>query len=152
MDIHEANYQGGSNGTLVSEDGVLEVTIPAWGTGWAGSLWFQPYLESQSHSLVPAYQYYYTLISTVEEIQSDDLDELDIVQPASSFRMRFDNSLLPENAEEWQVVVAYWNWDAQTNPASMKVCGKSGVSPTTTATLKTESLTSSGHPIGMSLT
>ncbi|NUO18032.1 proprotein convertase P-domain-containing protein [bacterium] len=112
MDIHEANYQGGSNGTLVSEDGVLEVTIPAWGTGWRGSLWFQPYLMSQSHSMVPAYQYYYTLISNVEEIQSDDLDELDIVQPASSFRMRFDNSLLPENAEEWQVVVAYWNWDA----------------------------------------
>ncbi|MBL0060873.1 MAG: hypothetical protein IPP40_05130 [bacterium] len=112
MDIHEANYQGGSNGTLVSEDGALEVTIPAWGTGWRGSLWFQPYLESQSHSLVPAYQYYYTLVSTVEEVQSDDLDELDIVQPASSFRMHFDNSLLPENAEEWQVVVAYWNWDA----------------------------------------
>ncbi len=111
MDIHEANYQGGSNGTLVSEDGVLEVTVPAWGTGWRGSLWFQPYLASQSHSLVPAYQYYYTLVSDVEEIQSDDLDELDIVYPASSFRMRFDNSLLPENAEEWQVVVAYWNWD-----------------------------------------
>ncbi|MBK6766231.1 MAG: proprotein convertase P-domain-containing protein [bacterium] len=112
MDIHEANYQGGSNGTLVSEDGVLEVTVPAWGTGWRGSMWFQPYLPEQSHSLVPAYQYYYTLISTVEEIQSDDLEELDIVQPASSFRMHFDNSLLPENAEEWQVVVAYWNWDA----------------------------------------
>jgi len=112
MDIHEANYQGGSNGTLTSEDGQLEVTIPAWGTGWAGSVWFQPYLPSQSNSLVPAYQYYYTLISAVEEIQSDDLDDLDIVHPASSFRMRFDNSLLPENAEEWQVVVAYWNWDA----------------------------------------
>ena len=111
MDIHEANYQGGSNGTLVSEDGALEVTIPAWGTGWAGSLWFESYLPSQSHSLVPAYQYYYTLISNVVEIQSDDLDDLDIVQPASSFRMHFDNSLLPENAEEWQVVVAYWNWD-----------------------------------------
>ncbi len=112
MDIHKANYQGGSNGTLASEDGVLEVTIPAWGTGWQGSLWFQPYLPSQSHSLVPAYQYYYTLISDVEEIQSDDLDEFDIVEAAASFRMRFDNSLLPENAEEWQVVVAYWNWDA----------------------------------------
>ncbi|MCB9366153.1 MAG: hypothetical protein H6506_02855 [Calditrichaeota bacterium] len=112
MDIHEANYQGGSNGTLVSEDGALEVTIPAWGTGWRGSVWFQPYLPSQSHSLVPAYQYYYTLISAVEEVQSDDLDELNFVSPASSFRMHFDNTLLPENAEEWQVVVAYWNWDA----------------------------------------
>jgi hypothetical protein len=111
MDIHEANYQGGSNGTVVSEDGQLEVTIPAWGTGWEGSLWFQPYLPSQSHNMVPAYQYYYTLISTVEELQSNDLDQLNIVQPQSSFRMRFDNSLLPENAEEWQVVVAYWNWD-----------------------------------------
>ncbi len=112
MDIHKANYQGGSNGTLVSEDGVLEVTIPAWGTGWRGSLWFQPYLPSQTHSMVPAYQYYYTLISAVEEIQSDDLGDIDIEQAPSSFRMRFDNSLLPENAEEWQVVVAYWNWDA----------------------------------------
>ncbi|MCC6475812.1 hypothetical protein IT157_02045 [bacterium] len=111
VDIHEANYQGGSNGTLVSEDGALEVTIPTWGTGWRGSLWFQPYLPSHAHDMVPAYQYYYTLLSAVEEVQSDDLEELDIVTPECSFRMHFDNSLLPENAEEWQVVVAYWNWD-----------------------------------------
>ncbi|MCB1060889.1 MAG: hypothetical protein KDB65_11705 [Calditrichaeota bacterium] len=111
MDLHHADNHGGSNGTLASEDGVLEITIPAWGSGTGGNLWFQPYLPSQSYSLVPAYQYYYTLISGVEEIQSQDLDQYNLVSPMSSFRMHFDNSLLPENAEEWQVVVAYWNWD-----------------------------------------
>ena len=104
--IYEISAQGGSNGWLTSEDQQMQAFVPIDGVTGDGTGWFQPARDDQVVNMLPPSQYYYTMISRVEYLMSKDLSA---GQHETRFRMHFDQTRLPANPEDWQVVATYYD-------------------------------------------
>ncbi len=110
LNIHQVTTQGGSNGWLASEDIQMQLFVPPSGAVGTGTEWFEPTWYDSAVNLIPPSQYYYTLISEVENIMSNNLGNGTV---QSHLRMHFNPALLPPNPQQWQVVAAYWDASAQ---------------------------------------
>ncbi len=110
LNIHQVTTQGGSNGWLASEDTQLQLFVPPNGAVGTGTEWFEPTWYDSSVNLIPPSQYYYTLISEVENVMSNSLGNGTV---GSHFRMHFNPALVPPQPQDWQVVAAYWDASAQ---------------------------------------
>ncbi|MBI5058505.1 hypothetical protein HZB60_01850 [candidate division KSB1 bacterium] len=110
MNVHRVDQEGGSNGWLTSEDLQLRMIVPDNGITGHGAVWFQPSHDNDNVNLLPPSQYYYTLLSEVETVFSNDLGN---GTDESRFSMRFNAALLPQGYVTNQIIAAYWDEEAQ---------------------------------------